>query len=282
MKIQNNKDNHINEESKNELRNFRQNQIKTNIKLHKVFLILVILINIGFIFFIFFYKSKISQIKKMTTSHISNINSEDTQLATQKASLDRKIVNIGSIGSFSGFRFSFIFEKSEEFQHLKNIISNYKKEKGNNIDKMEVIFIYNGYTDSDNYNNFIEKISYTDEIVIMIETIDGNKFGIYHGGIIMSKNYKFDSECKNVFLFTLDNNKIYKFKGEKKSLNLNKEKILSLGDDELVIYNEYYKNGGYIDFPLKSFDFSSINNNILTKNNGKFKINNIEVYRFLF
>ena len=219
----------------------------------------------------------------MTNSYTSKIDSEDTQLATKRTSLYRKIVNVASIGSFAGFRFSFIFEKSEEFQNVKKIIYDYKKEKGKNIpnfDELEVFFIYNGYTDSDQYYSFIEKLSYSDNIVIMIYTFEGEKFGIYHEGLIMPKKYKFSSECKDVFLFTLDNNKIYKFKGKKNSLYLNKDKMLSLGDDELVIYNEYFNKGGYIDFPLKSFDFSTINNNILTKNNGKFKIRNIEAYRF--
>ena len=53
-----------------------------------------------------------------------------------------------------------------------------------------------------------------------------------------------------------------------------------MGDDELIIYDEYLTNGGYIEFPLKSFDFSTINENVLTNENGKFKIKNIEVYSF--
>ena len=61
---------------------------------------------------------------------------------------------------------------------------------------------------------------------------------------------------------------------------MTKDKCLSLGDDELVIYNDYFSNGGFIEFPLKSFDFSTINNNIFTEENGKFNIRNIEAYYF--
>ena len=56
--------------------------------------------------------------------------------------------------------------------------------------------------------------------------------------------------------------------------------MLSLGNDELIIYNDYFSNGGYINFPLKSFDFSTVNNNFLTGENGAFQIKNIEVYSF--
>ena len=64
MKIHSNNDiNNINEESRNALRNFRENQINSNVKLHKLFLVLVFIINIGLLGFIIFYKSKISEIK---------------------------------------------------------------------------------------------------------------------------------------------------------------------------------------------------------------------------
>ena len=284
MKIHKNKSNNISEESKNALINFRQNQINSNIKLHKIFLILMVLINFGLISFIIFYKSKISQIKKLSNSYASEIDSKDIKLVAQRTSLYNKMVNIAMVGFYGAFRFSFIFEKSEEFQNIKKIVYNYKKEIGSqfsNFDEIQTLFIYQGITDSDLYSVFIEKISYFENLVFIIQTESGSKFGIYHKELINPNNkHNFDSDCKDVFLFSLNNNKIYKFKGKKKSMRFNKDKFLILGDDELIIYNEYFVNGGYIDFPLKSFDFSTVNSNVLTKENGKFKIRNIEVYCF--
>ena len=284
MKIHKNKSNNISEESKNALINFRQNQINSNIKLHKIFLILMMLINLGLISFIIFYKSKISQIKKLSNSHASDIDSEDSQLVTQRTSLYNKMVNIAMAGFYGSFRFSFIFEKSDEFHNIKKLVYDYKTEIGDqlsNFDEIKTLFIYQGITDTDLYSVFIDKISYFENLVFIIQTDGGSKFGIYHRGLINPNNkHNFDSDCKDVFLFSLNNNKIYKFKGKKKSIHFNKDKFLSLGDDELIIYNEYFVNGGYIDFPLKSFDFSTVNSNVLTKENGKFKIRNIEAYCF--
>ena len=284
MKIQKNKDKNINEESKKALKDFKQNQINSNIKLHKIFLILIILINIGLIFFIYFYKSKISQIKKLSKSHTSKIDSNDIQIETKKASIYNKMVNIASISSYGTFRFSFIFDKSEEFQLVKKLIFDYKKELGEitqDYDETHTIFMYQGVTDSDEYSVFMEKISFFEGVIIMVQTVDKERFGIYHKDtIIPDDKHNFDSECKDVFLFTLDSNKIYKFKGKKYSMHFNKKTLISLGDDEFVIYNEYFDNGGYINFPLKSFDFSNVNNNILTKTNGKLNIRNVEVFCF--
>ena len=284
MKIYQKRSNNISEESKNALINFRQNQINSNIKLHKLFLILMMLINFGLISFIIFYKSKISQIKKLSNSHTSDIDSEDSQLVTQRTSLYNKMVNIAMAGFYGDFRFSFIFEKTDEFQNIKKIVYDYKAEIGeqlSNFDEIKTLFIYQGITDTDLYSAFIDKISYFENLVFIIQTESGSKFGIYHRGLITPNNkHNFDSDCKDVILFSLNNNKIYKFKGKKKSMHFNKYKFLSLGDDELIIYNEYFVNGGYIDFPLKSFDFSTVNSNVLTNENGKFKTRNIEVYCF--
>ena len=84
MKIKKNIDNNINEESKKALKDFKQNQINSNIKLHKIFLILVILINIGLLFFIYFYKSKISEIKKLSNDLTDKIDSQDMQIPYMK------------------------------------------------------------------------------------------------------------------------------------------------------------------------------------------------------
>ena len=285
MKIKKNIDNNINEESKKALKDFKQNQINSNIKLHKIFLILVILINIGLLFFIYFYKSKISEIKKLSNDLTDKIDSQDMQIVTKKSSIYKKMVNIASRSLFGVFRFSFIFDKSEEFQLVKNIIFDYKKELGENnfnIDDVYTLFIYQGVTDSDEYSVLMDKISFIEKIIFMVKTSDNQRFGIYHNGkIIIDKKRNFDSECYDVILFTLDSNQIYKYKGKKYSMHFNKKTFLSLGDDELVIYNQYFNNGGYIDFPLKSFDFSNINNNIFTKTNGKFNIKNVEIF-YLF
>lgn len=285
MKIHSNRDsNNINEESKNALRNFHQNQINSNIKLHKIFIILIFLINIGLIIFIIFYKSKITQIKNLSNTYTSKINSEDTLLSTQRSELGHKMANIAALGFFGTCRFSIIFEKSEDFHSVKKMIYDYRIGLGEEIptyEDMGLYFIYQGIIDNDDYTSFMDNLSYAEGIVILIQTESGKKFGIYHKEMIVpDDDYEFSSESKNIIIFSLDTKKVFKFIGKKKSLRMTKDKCLSLGDDELVIYNDYFSNGGFIEFPLKSFDFSTINNNIFTEENGKFNIRNIEAYYF--
>ena len=181
MKIHSNKENNINEESKNALLNFRQNQINSNIKIHKIFLGLIILVNIGLLIFIIFYKSKISQIKRLSNSHTSNINSNDIKLKSQRNELGHKMVNIAALGSYGQIRFSLIFEKSEDFHAVKKLIYDYEIELGGKIDKYEdfcTLFLYQGIVDNDNAYSFMDYIYFVDRIIIIIQTEEGNKFGI--------------------------------------------------------------------------------------------------------
>jgi hypothetical protein len=285
MKIQTNKKiNNINEESINSLKDFRQKQIETNIKYHIIFIFLLILINIGLIIFIIFYKNKINSIKSKTNLYNSQLNSKDETLASTNNILMHKLVNIASLNEYGLVRFSFIFEKSEEFKTIQNIIYDFRK----GIDKKEIptqnrntFLLFQGMTDDE--KTFIDRISYFWNLAIFIETINEKKFGIFIDDLITpDKNNGFQSNSTNIFIYSFETKKIYNYIGDgKKVLRLNKDgRMIIVGDDEIIIYDEYYLNGGEINFPLKSFDFSTVNTNVLTGENGKFAIKNIEAFCF--
>ena len=186
MKIQTNKKiNNINEESINSLKDFRQKQIETNIKYHIIFIFLLILINIGLIIFIIFYKNKINSIKSKTNLYNSQLNSKDETLASTNNILMHKLVNIASLNEYGLVRFSFIFEKSEEFKTIQNIIYDFRK----GIDKKEIptqnrntFLLFQGMTDDE--KTFIDRISYFWNLAIFIETINEKKFGIFIDDLI--------------------------------------------------------------------------------------------------
>ena len=285
MKIQTNKKiNNINEESINSLKDFRQKQIETNIKYHIIFIFLLILINIGLIIFIIFYKNKINSIKSKTNLYNSQLNSKDETLASTNNILMHKLVNIASLNEYGLVRFSFIFEKSEEFKTIQNIIYDFRK----GIDKKEIptqnrntFLLFQGMTDDE--KTFIDRISYFWNLAIFIETINEKKFGIFIDDLITpDKNNGFQSNSTNIFIYSFETKKIYNYIGDgKKVLRLNKDgRMIIVGDDEIIIYDEYYLNGGEINFPLKSFDFPTVNTNVLTGENGKFAIKNIEAFCF--
>ena len=195
-----------------------------------------------------------------------------------------KLLNMAALNEYGLIRFSFLFEKSDEFKNIQNIIYDYRKE----IEKVEVpvqyrhtYLLFQGMMD--NYNDFIDKIAYFSNVAIFIETYESKKFGIFTSDIITpDKNKEYISNTDQIFLYSFETKKRYDYIGkEKNGLKLNSNNnMIVVGDDEIVIDNDFYSNGGVFNFPLKSFDVSTINTNIFTGQNGKFSVKNIEVYCF--
>ena len=284
MKIQSNKNNNINEESIHSLQDFRKKQIITNIRYHIIFLTLLIIINIGLTIFIIFYKSKINSLKSKTSSYYNQIDKGDATISNLNTVLTHKLVNMGLLNQYGLIRFSFIFEKSDEFKTVQNVIYDYRKE----VEKREVpieyrstFLLFEGMMD--NYDKFLDRVSYFWNLAIFIETLENKKFGIFLSDIIAPiKENEFQTESKNIIMYSFDTKKKYNYIGDgKKVLSINKDgKMLVVGDEELIIYDDFYMNGGEINFPMKSFDFSTVNSNVLTGENGKFSIKNIEAFCF--
>ena len=284
MKIQSNKNNNINEESIHSLQDFRKKQIITNIRYHIIFLTLLIIINIGLTIFIIFYKSKINSLKSKTSSYYNQIDKGDATISNLNTVLTHKLVNMGLLNQYGLIRFSFIFEKSDEFKTVQNVIYDYRKE----VEKREVpieyrstFLLFEGMMD--NYDKFLDRVAYFWNLAIFIETLENKKFGIFLSDIIAPiKENEFQTESKNIIMYSFDTKKKYNYIGDgKKVLSIHKDgKMLVVGDDELIIYDDFYMNGGEINFPMKSFDFSTVNSNVLTGENGKFSIKNIEAFCF--
>lgn len=284
MKIQSNKNNNINEESIHSLQDFRKKQIITNIRYHIIFLTLLIIINIGLTIFIIFYKSKINSLKSKTSSYYNQIDKGDATISNLNTVLTHKLVNMGLLNQYGLIRFSFVFETSDEFKTVQNVIYDYRKE----VEKREVpieyrstFLLFEGMMD--NYDKFLDRVAYFWNLAIFIETLENKKFGIFLSDIIAPiKENQFQTESKNIIMYSFDTKKKYNYIGDgKKVLSINKDgKMLVVGDDELIIYDDFYMNGGEINFPMKSFDFSTVNSNVLTGENGKFSIKNIEAFCF--
>ena len=67
-----------------------------------------------------------------------------------------------------------------------------------------MFFIYQGIADNDNAYSFMDYIYFVDRIVILIQTEEGNKFGIYHKEeVIPNDDNEFTSTSKNVMIFLL-------------------------------------------------------------------------------
>ena len=280
----------INEESIKAMKEFRQKQIKNNIRLHIIFFTIILLLNFGLIFFIIVYKSKISEIKSRTTNNSNSISSDKDIINKRNTEIEHKMVNIMA-NSYNGlYHFSFIFETKKEVDIIKNYIVEFYKDKNLNIDidKINMNIKYQAAIDGDGFNNFKQNINYNFHTFIFIEAENNYKFGFYiEDVIIIDKKNKYVDKDNNCFIVSFQKEGLFKCIGKKNKIEIKKDNdgILVIGDGDIIIKNNFYQTNqkmGKINYPFKSFDVSTINKNIFTAEDGEFDIVNIEVFSFDF
>ena len=140
--------------------------------------------------------------------------------------------------------------------------------------------IYQSTTDEPNFDVFSRLLNFHKKTLFIIDTVEDKKFGIYLDEMIFFENIEFVSKENKMFLFSFQNKQMYKYIGKGPGLKINKENILEIGNEEIVIYNNLYNNKEYINFPVKGFKGLNENENIFTEGNGEFDIKKIEVFTF--
>ena len=258
------------------LKEFRQKQIQTNIKLHIIFLIMVGIVNICLVYFIIMYKNKISEITLKSNQRTSIIKQNTQEIEINQNTIFHKLVNIFaiSINTYGNIHFSMLFETSDEVQMVKNFITSYTKSE-NPI----MFFVYQGTNDSDDARICLNLISYYQNILMIIGTTNGYRFGYYFGkSILPNKLGYFHSDKNNCFIFSFQTNEYYECLNQGDMLEVNKNSLFNIGNGDIIINYNFRMQGGIVNFPFKSFNIPNQKNNVFTKENGVFDILEIEIY----
>ena len=279
----------INNESYKTLKEFREKQIKSNIVLHLIFIVLILIIDVGFLIFIFIFKLKISKIKSKSKENISVIDKNQNIIEENNDSINHKIINIISQMPTVTYRFSYMFQKFEQVQKLKNSIKDFYKDIqyiNLDINKFSIKFIYSAIMEGDSYSDIENKINFNSNNFIIIESEDDMKFGFYFEETIeLSKKNGFQYKGNKCFMISFQHDGIFKCLDNKKNkISIkNEENMIVIGDDDIIIKNEFFsysEKKGIINFPFKSIDVSNINKNIFTEFNDKFDVRGIEIFSF--
>ena len=265
----------MNPESIKSIKEFREKQIQTNIKIHIFVLTMVIFINICLIVFIFSYKYKIKQITSSTQKNSSRISQGTYYLSSLENTLKHKIVNVFamSANAYGNMHFSFLFEHSEEVQSIKNSINSYSKFKNPYMH-----LIYESNIDGDNSSIILNLIKYWANILLIIGSKSGEKIGFFfQESIYPSKRGIFYSQYHKCFIYSFKNKKEYPCNGNEISFVFNYNSFLNIGNGDIIINHQFKTNGGIINFPFKSF-YIPERDLEFDKLNGKFEIKDIEIY----
>ena len=266
----------MNKESVQSLRKFNLKQIQSNIRLHIIFLSIVIIVNICLIVFIIIYKNKISQIKLKSSKRHKIIDEGKKNITTFTNTIEHKIVNIFAISmnTYGNLHFSMLFDKSEEVKMAKKFVQEFTQ-----IDEPTMILLYQGINDSDKTNVILSLISSFPNLLMIIGVRNGNKFGFFfQETIILNSKKSFDSYSKKCFIFSFVTKQMYNCIGKGKKIEINKNNLFNIGDGDIVINYNFRTNGGIINFPFKSFEIPKNDENAFIGQNGEFQILDIELY----
>ena len=281
----------INEDSYRTLKIYRQNQIKANIRLHLIFILLLFIIDIGLIIFIIIYKIKLSSLKYKTSEDSNMINSNKDFIDKNQNMITNKYLNIVAQSPQETIRFSLSLDNSQEVNKIKNnIIKFYKENKNINLDinKFSMKFIYQAVMEGDTYTDIKNKINMYSNIFILFEAEEENKFGFFlEEQILLDNKHGFEYNGNNCFIMSFQHEGIFKCIGDKNKLRIKDEdNLLLIGEDDIIIKNKFLffeEKRSMVNFPFKAFDVSTINKNIFTNNNENiFNTLAVEIFSFDF
>ena len=281
----------INEDSYRTLKIYRQNQIKANIRLHLIFILLLFIIDIGLIIFIIIYKIKLSSLKYKTSQDSNMINSNKDFIDKNQNMITNKYLNIVAQSPQETIRFSLSLDNSQEVNKIKNnIIKFYKENKNINLDinKFSMKFIYQAVMEGDTYTDIKNKINMYSNIFILFEAEEENKFGFFlEEQILLDNKHGFEYNGNNCFIMSFQHEGIFKCIGDKNKLRIKDEdNLLLFGEDDIIIKNKFLffeEKRSMVNFPFKAFDVSTINQNIFTNNNeNTFNTLAVEIFSFDF
>ena len=281
----------INADSYKTLKNYRQNQIKANIRFHLIFILLLFIIDVGLIIFIIIYKIKLSSLKYKSSQNSNIININKDFIDKNQSIITKKYLNIVAQSPYETYRFSLSLDNSQEVNKIKNNIIKFYKDNNNinlDINKFSMKFIYQAVMEGDTYTDIKNKINMYSNIFILFEAEEENKFGFFlEDQILLDNKHGFKYNGNNCFIMSFQHEGIFKCIGEKNKLRIKDEDyFLIIGEDDIVIKNKflfYEEKRAMINFPFKAIDVSTINKNIFTNNNGNtFNVLAVEIFSFDF
>ena len=265
----------MNPESIRSLKEYNKKRVESNIKLHKIFLSMIIVVNIILVIFIIIYKLKISSIKSKSDINSLTLKEKVDFITSVHGNIMYKLTNIFAISmnTYGNIHFSMIFENSDEVKFVKEILSiNKVKEKAS------LLLIYQDKADSDDSEILLHIIKNFSKTLILILTKNGEKFGFFFEDKIYPENGYFESDSNRCFIFSIGKKEKYICSPKDVMLKIDYEILFNIGNGDIEIDHDFMTYGGNINFPFESFDIAETKDSIFRKLNGHFEIQEMEIY----
>ncbi len=275
----------INKESMKSIEDYNK-QIKVwNIKMHKICISLLIIINICLICFLFLYNYQINLISLNSSNQVKEILKEENIKKDLNYQIDHMFINLYSNRGFDNLLYSYFIENMEEMNRIKDLLISTRGLDIQNRNSIHPVMIFSIFNLPIKKENITEIILYIPNIMILIETFEKKKFGFFWS-VPISRHSKAIKD-NNAFIFEYDTGKKYMVKDTAEYSiffpdDPKSDILFKIGDGDFIIYKSCLENDDICksNFP-ESYERNGAINNPFTSN-GEFKIRDFEIFAFLF
>lgn len=275
----------MDEKSIKSIQEYNKSIKEWNIKMHKICISLLIFVNLCLFIFLILYKYQIYTLTTINANKSKEITIEEDLKKNMDIKTDHMLVNIlTSIGL--DYYFSFFFKNENDINRVKDILLTTPGFDATNRDQIHPLLLFTASYEQISTELFREKISWLQNILIVIETANNKRFGVYWGKEIDNDGNNGTTIVKDeyAFMFSLDTGKKYMIKKNAEyavNIPLNGDVLFNVGNGDLIVtVGSFTGNSKSTSkFPVSYESNGEVSNPFTT--DGEINIMEFEVYTFM-
>jgi hypothetical protein len=275
----------INKKSMKSIEEYNKQIKEWNVKMHKICISVLIIINISLICFLFLFNYQINIITFNNISQTKEIIKEEKIKKDYDNQINYMLVNLYTNVGFDNLLYSYFLQSMEEMNRIKDLLISTRGLDVHNRSSIHPVMIFSIYNLPFKKENLREILLYIPNIMILIETFEKKRFGFFWS-VAISRHLTTIKD-NNAFIFEVDNGKKYMVKDFAEYAiffpdDPNSDILFKIGDGDFVITKSCFEKSEKCksNFP-ESYERNGAINNPFTSN-GEFNILDFEVFAFLF
>ena len=255
-----------------------------NLKMHKLCIGFLIILNICLIFFMIFFQYQVNRLNSENKNKCNEILKEEKIKTEYNTKTNYMYINFLSNFDY-GEKFSFIFDNLSQLNLLKDTLISIPTLNLKTREQIHPHIIFSSINVKKLDCEYLrDQLIYYDNIMILISTINQKKFGIFYSSPLLSKEITIIKD-KSAFIYDFNNNKKYMIKNNAEyaiNLPINGDILFNVGNGDFIIYSSSFNEGksSKSNFPV-NFESNGEINNPFT-NDGNISIKYMEIYFFVF
>lgn len=257
---------------KKALEEYNEKEKEKTIKIYKGIILFLSVINLISIVFYFIYTFQLKSMDRYISNISNDISSNEITFKKSRESFDHQLVKLYSDIRTDLRYLSELIQTPEEYAMLIKWLPQTQSSES----QKRLFFCYKSVADGLEPTTFREQCSYDNNLLIIIETEDGKRFGGFveiDWGEVNDDTYISD---QNAFLFSMDDKQQFKVNDGNYAFKMLSKGFFMFGQEDIVVEDQYENDlRGYVKFP------KSYQGNKALMDQEYFMINGIEIFNYV-